>query len=401
MKEKKYGDYPLRIAYLGHKNCLERSGGIEVVVYELATRMAAQGHKVTCYNRSGHHVSGSEFDAVKRKFYKGVRLKYVLTVRRRGLAAMTSSISAAFCAAVGKYDIVHFHAEGPASMCWLPKLFGKKIIVTIHGLDWQRQKWGKYASQYIMQGERCAAKYADEIIVLSKDVQNYFRNTYGRNTKLIPNGVDRPVIREADLIVKQFHLMKDDYLLFLGRLVPEKGLSCLIQAFRKVKTTKKLVIAGGASDTDTFAKELKYAAQGDERILFTGFVQGPLMEELYSNAYTYVLPSDLEGMPLSLLEAMSYGNCCVVSDISECVDVVCDKAMVFARGDASALADCLQKLCDDEKLTVKYNAEAADFICGKYRWNDMVQRTEKLYWDTFNHNRSNNSHCSVSKGDSV
>lgn len=108
MKEKKYGDYPLRIAYLGHKNCLERSGGIEVVVYELATRMAAQGHKVTCYNRSGHHVSGSEFDAVKRKFYKGVRLKYVLTVRRRGLAAMTSSISAAFCAAVGKYDIVQF-----------------------------------------------------------------------------------------------------------------------------------------------------------------------------------------------------------------------------------------------------------------------------------------------------
>lgn len=173
------------------------------------------------------------------------------------------------------------------------------------GLD-QRAKWGKLASTYIMMGEKCAVKYADEIIVLSKGVQDYFKETYGRETKFIPNGVNRPVIRKPELIKEKFGLEKDDYILFLGRLVPEKGIAYLIEAFKKVNTDKKLVIAGGSSDTDEFASQLKEMAKDDGRIIFTGFVQGQLLDELYSNAYIYSLPSDLEGMPLSLLEAMSY-----------------------------------------------------------------------------------------------
>lgn len=369
----------LNIAMLGHKRIPSREGGVEVVVEELSKRMVDSGHKVTCYNRSGHHVSGKEFDGKNLTEYKGIKLKYVPTLSFKGLAAMTSSISASFAAAFGKYDVVHFHAEGPSAMCWLPKLLGKRVIVTVHGLDHQRAKWGKAARTYIMTGEKNAVKFADEIIVLSKGVQDYFQETYGRKTNFIPNGVNRPKIREADEIKSKFGLDKDSYILFLGRLVPEKGIKYLIEAFKGVKTDKKLVIAGGSSDTDEFAKELKELSKDDERIIFTGFVQGKLLEELYSNAYIYSLPSDLEGMPLSLLEAMSYGNCCLVSDIAECAEVVEDRAVLFPKGNIAELRKILQNLCDNEAEVRKYKANAADFTCNKYSWDDVVDRTMALY----------------------
>lgn len=376
---KKAQEKPLRIAVLGHKSIPSRQGGIEIVVEELSVRMAKLGDRVTVYNRSGHHVSGKEFDSKKLKTYKGCRMKYVPTIDKKGLAAMSASFFAAVAAAFGKYDVVHFHAEGPCAMMWLPKLFGKRCVATVHGLDHQRAKWGKFASTYIMLGEKCAVKFADEIIVLSEGVQQYFLDTYGRKTRFIPNGVNRPVIREADIIQKNYGLKKDDYILFLGRLVPEKGLRYLIEAFKKVDTDKKLVIAGGSSDTDEFARELQEMAKDDNRIIFTGFVQGKELDELYSNAYVYTLPSDLEGMPLSLLEAMSYGNCCLVSDIDECASVVEDKAFVFRKSDVNDLKEKLQQMCSEPEKVMQMKEAAADFICGKYNWDDVVERTLKLY----------------------
>lgn len=369
----------LRIAMLGHKRIPSREGGVEIVVKELSTRMVNQGCTVTCFNRRGHHVSGKEFDEKELKEYKGIKLHSVFTINKKGFAAMTSSVFAAMRSAFGKYDVAHFHAEGPCAMLWLPKLCGKRCIATIHGLDHQREKWGKLASTYIMLGEKMAVKYADEIIVLSKGVQEYFYKTYGRETKFIPNGVSRPEIKEADLIKTEFGLEKNQYILYLGRLVPEKGLKYLINAFREVKTDKKLVIAGGASDTKGFMQELIDMAQDDDRIIFTRFVQGQMLEELYSNAYIYTLPSDLEGMPLSLLEAMSYGNCCLVSDIAECADVVEDKAVVFQKSNVKDLTQKLQELCDNEDIVAGYKNNAAEFICGKYNWDDVVERTLELY----------------------
>lgn len=364
---------------LGHKRIPSREGGIEIVVEELSTRMVKLGHRVTCFNRKGHHVSGSEFDGNQLSEYKGVKLKPVWTLDKKGLAAMTSSLSAAIKTAFGKYDVVHFHAEGPCAMLWIPKLFGKRCIATVHGIDWQRAKWGGFASKYIKFGEKVAAKYADEIIVLSEGVQRYFKDTYGRKTVFIPNGVNRPVICEAKVIKEKFGLEKDSYILFLGRLVPEKGISYLIEAFKQINTDKKLVIAGGSSDTDEFLQDLKKIAKDDKRISFTGFVQGQLLEELYSNAYVYVLPSDLEGMPLSLLEAMSYGNCCVVSDIAECAEVVEDKAVVFQKSNVEQLKEKLQDLCDNPEKVQAYKNFASDFICQKYNWDDVVDKTVALY----------------------
>lgn len=372
-------DKGLKIAMFGQKR-LSREGGIEIVVKELSTRMVQMGNQVTCYNRSGHHVSGNEFDNAENHEYAGIRQKYVPTIEKKGLAAVSSSFFAGLYSAFGGYQIVHIHAEGPAFFAFLPKLFGKRVIVTVHGIDWQREKWKSgFGSEFIRQGEKNAVKYADEIIVLSEGVQKYFMDTYGRETRFIPNGVNRPEIKSAELIHEKYGLTKDSYILFLGRLVPEKGIRYLIEAFKQVKTDKKLVIAGGSSDTDEFAKELKELAKGNERILFTGFVQGQALEELYSNAYVYTLPSDLEGMPLSLLEAMSYGNCCLVSDIAECAEVVEDKALIFEKSNVKDLKKKLQKACDETSMVEKMKKQAADFICNKYNWDEVVERTLDLY----------------------
>ena len=369
----------LRIAVFGQKR-LSREGGVEIVVKELCTRMARQGCQVTCYNRSGHHVSGAEYDDIDNANYEGIRQKYVPTIEKKGIAAVSASAFAALYSAFGKYDVVHIHAEGPAFFSWLPKMFGKRVVVTIHGVDWQREKWQSgFGSKFIRQGEKNAVKYADEIIVLSKGVQDYFKEAYGRETHFIPNGVNRPQIRKANLITEKFGLKKDSYILFLGRLVPEKGIRYLVEAFKNVRTDKKLVIAGGSSDTDSFMAELKELAKGDNRILFTGFVQGAMLDELYSNAYIYTLPSDLEGMPLSLLEAMSYGNCCLVSDIPECAEVVEDKALIFKKADVQDLQEKLQDACDHPERVDAHKKQAADFICKKYNWDEVVKETMKLY----------------------
>lgn len=369
----------MKIAMLGQKRIPSREGGVEIVVEELATRMVSLGHDVTCYNRRGHHVSGEQFDSKNLDEYKGVRLKSVPTIEKKGLAAMSSSFFAAIKAAFGKYDVVHFHAEGPCAMLWLPKLMGKRCVATIHGLDHQRAKWGNFASKYIMLGEKCAVKFADEIIVLSENVQQYFMKNYGRKTRFIPNGTTKAEILPADIIKREFELEKDNYILYLGRIVPEKGIQYLIDAFKDVDTDKKLVIAGGASDTDSFMNELKEKAKNDDRIIFTGFVQGEKLEELYSNAYIYTLPSDLEGMPLSLLEAMSYGNCCLVSDIAECADVVENVGVKFKKSNVNDLKNKLQMLCDNKQIVETIKSQSADFVCSKYDWDKIVEKTLKLY----------------------
>lgn len=365
---------------IGHKRIPSREGGIEIVVEKLSVGLVKRGHTVVAYNRKGHHVSGKEFESnSNKKDYKGVKLKTVFTFESSKLNAIVYSFLAALRASFGKFDVVHFHAEGPAALCPLPKLFGKRVIVTIHGLDWQRSKWGGFATRFLKFGEKTAAKYADEIIVLSKNVQQYFLDTYGRSTVYIPNGVDKPQIKDDSLIKEKFSLEKDEYILYLGRIVPEKGIHYLINAYKKIHTEKMLVIAGGASHTDTYMAEMKALAANDNRIIFTDFVQGEILEELYSNAYLYCLPSDLEGMPLSLLEAMSYGNCCLTSDIPECTEVCEDYAVTFKKGNEEDLLDKLQMLIENKELADKFKRTASDFICKKFSWDDIIDRTVQLY----------------------
>ena len=365
----------MKIAMIGHKRIPSREGGVEVVVEELSTRMVEKGHEVTCYNRKGKHVMDKNQQQKKLKEYKGVKIKQVFTIDKKGLAAMTSSFSGTIKALFSKADVVHYHAEGPCAWMWIIKWFSRKrIVATIHGLDWQRAKWGGFATKYIKYGEKQAVKYADVIIVLSKNVQDYFKKEYNRETVFIPNGVNKP-----EIIKPKYNLTKDSYILYLGRLVPEKGIHYLIEAYNNIKTDKKLVIAGGTSDTDSYFQELKDKAKDNKNILFTGFVQGKELDELYSNAYIYTLPSDLEGMPLSLLEAMSYGNCCLTSDIKECSTVIEDKGVTFKKSDIKDLTNKLQELCSNKNKAEEYKNKSQKYILKKYNWDKVVVETLKLY----------------------
>lgn len=369
----------MKIAMIGQKRIPSREGGVEVVVTELSTRLSAMGYRVEAYNRSGYHVSGKEFDDGRGRLYKGVRIITVPTFRNGKLNAIVYTILGTFRALLGGYDVIHYHAEGPCIMLWLPKIFGIRVIATIHGLDWQRAKWGNFASYILKAGEKVAARYADEVIVLSRNVQDYFKDVYGRETHYIPNGVNRPEKKEVRDIVKKYGLKKDGYILFVARLVPEKGLHYLIEAFRRIDTDKKLVIAGGSSHSFEYMERVQKMAAKDKRILMTDFVQGRVLEELYSNAYVFVLPSDIEGMAISLLEAMSYGNCCLVSNIKENVEVVGEKAETFAKGSVEDLQDKLQRLLQSPEMVEKYKKESSEFICAKYNWNDVLEQTLALY----------------------
>lgn len=363
----------MKIAMLGQKAVPSRLGGVEIVVENLATQMIRKDQNVTLYNRKVKGIT-----PVKK--YKGINIYTVPTINKKGLAAISASFFAALQASVKKYDIVHIHAEGPAFFSWIPKLFGKKVIVTVHGLDWKRAKWKNgLGAKFIKAGEKAAVKYSDAIIVLSKGNQDYFSKQYGRKTYLIPNGVNAPKTLEGSLIRKKWDLQKNEYILYLGRIVPEKGIKNLILAFKKINTNKKLVIAGGSSDTDQFYAELKKIAKNDPRIIFTGAVQGRALEELYSNAYLYTLPSDLEGMPLSLLEAMSYGNCVLISDIPECTDVVEENGIVFEHGNVKDLQYKLEYAINNPTVVQKFKEKSSNYILNKYNWDKIADKTLLVY----------------------
>ncbi|MFR6329490.1 MAG: WecB/TagA/CpsF family glycosyltransferase [Eisenbergiella sp.] len=193
---------PLRIAMIGHKRIPSREGGVEIVVDELSTRMVKLGCEVDAYNRYGYHVSGREFDEKREKYYNGVRIFTIPTPSSSSLNAIVYSFLATVRALFGRYDIIHFHAEGPCTMLWIPKLFGIRVVATIHGLDWQRSKWGNLASKVLRFGEKMAAKYADELIVLSENMKDYFLEEYGRETSYISNGITRPEHKEIKNIKK-------------------------------------------------------------------------------------------------------------------------------------------------------------------------------------------------------
>lgn len=370
----------MKICMIGHKTVPSRDGGIEIVVEELASRMVKEGHEVTLYNRKRKN-NPSKLE------YKGIKLKDIFTIDKKSLDAIVYSYFATKKAIKeakkGKFDVIHFHAEGPCNFLYM---FGKlgtkkrnkmpKVIVTIHGLDWQRGKWGGFGSKIILRGEKQAVKYADEIIVLSENVRNYFKEKYNRDTTFIPNGVSKPNLHEPELILNKWYLKKDDYILSLARMVPEKGIHYLVEAWKKLtnkeKNGKKLVIAGGSSHSSDYYEQMKNMVKDDSSIILTGFVQGQLLDELYSNAYLYVLPSDIEGMPMSLLEAQAYGNTCLVSNIDENMQVINDKSFTFEKSNINDLSNKLKEI-----ISMKLTTHNECFI--KYSWDDIVKNTIDIY----------------------
>ena len=370
----------MKVAMIGHKVVPSRRGGIENVLTSLCPLLAESDVDVTCYNRSTDKVENEYINMVDHNKYRGVTLKKAWTIEAKGISAMISSFTAAISATFAGFDVLHFHAEGPCAAMWIPKMFGKRCVATVHGLDWQREKWsGSFASKYIKFGEKVMVKCADEIIVLSESAKAYFKETYNRDTVLIHNGMDKPTIKQAEIFIELYGLSKGDYICTVSRLTAEKGLHYLIEAYNNIKTDKKLVIAGDTSDTDEYVAYIKQMAGDNPNIIFTGFISGDILKEIYSNAYIVAVPSDIEGMSISLLEALAYGNAVLCSDIPENTLVTEDKAINFKKSDVADLQNKLQNMCDDNLCVENLKHGVDDFILEKYNWNDVAVATRNLY----------------------
>lgn len=358
---------------IGQKGIPSRTGGVEIHVEEVAANLVKAGVQVDVYCRR-HYCKE------RKKYHRGIRLYYIPSISTKHLDAIVYTFLATMIALTRGYDVFHYHACGPSSLCWIPKLFGKKVVCTTHGMDWKRDKWGAVGKDFLKLGETVIGKYADEIIVLNEPMQNYFKETYNRETNVIPNGVDRPELREAKLITEKWGLKKNSYILYLARLVPEKGVHYLIEAYKRLDTPIKLVIAGGSSHSDDYVERVVAMSIDQENIIMTGFVTGQTLEELYSNALLYVLPSDVEGLPISLLEAMSYQRCCLISDIRENTTTSRGRAFEFCRGD---IHDLQHKLKDILALPVeeveKKGKEARDYVLDVFRWEAVAEQTLEVY----------------------
>lgn len=369
----------MKIAIIGHKRIPSNEGGIEKGVEQHSVRMASRGHDVTAFNRGGHNVFGKEYDnKEKLKEYKGVKIITVPTLKGAASVPLYSFL-ATIRAAFSGYDVVSYRASGSCVMIPLAKFLGLKTVASLHGIDSQRDKWGGFASKYLEFGEKMAAQKADVCLVLSQNMKEYIDTKYNANSVLFANGVDTPTAKEAEIIKEKYGLEKDSYILSLGRIVPEKGLHYLINAFKKCDTDKKLVIAGGSESNRDYYNELVALAEGDDRIIFAGYVVGDEIRELYSNAYIFALPSNLEGMANTLLEAMSFGNCCLVSDIPENTEVVTTFAESFKKGDEEDLYDKLNGLLQNPDRIENYKQNAAEYILERYNWDLVVDQMLRVY----------------------
>jgi len=362
----------MKIAMIGQKGIPSRAGGIEIHVEELSKLLVNLGCEVEVYCRK-------KYCDVLLNEYNGIRLKYTPFIGTKHLEAITHTFFSTIKALLSKTDIFHYHALGPSTLAFIPRLFGKKVVCTVHGLDWQRGKWGGLASRYLLLGEYATAKFAHKTINVSKSLVKYYKDKYNKETVYIPNGVDKKEICEPDIIVKKYNLKKDGYILFLSRLVPEKGAHYLINAYKNLNSDKKLVIAGGASHSNDYVKEIHYLADNNSNIIFTGFVKGKELEELYANSYIYVLPSDIEGLPISLLEAMSYGNCCLVSNIPENTDVIENMGYTFKKGNVEELTSILHNLLENEENVNLIRKKVSSFVLEKYKWEEIANKTFELY----------------------
>ena len=354
---------------LGHKRIPGREGGIEVVVEELTTRMVKMGHDVVVYNR---HKKGYKCP----KQYKGVVIKDIPTIQKKATDAVVYSFFASIRVLFDKYDVIHYHAIGPSIFLIIPHLFGKKTVVTVHGLNYKTPKWKGIGAKIILLGEKITAKYADRVIVLSQEQQEYFIKKYNRTTEYIPNGVTIMPAIKAEEITQKYGLEENKYLLFISRVVPGKGIEYLLDAYKQIEGEMPLVIAGGTEYVKEFRTMIEEKAKEDKRVKLIGFVEGKVLEELYSNARLFIFPSEAEGMPMCLLEAMSYNCPCLVSNIPENMEVGKDYVRYFESKNTKDLEKQLRK-CLESGNGMK--SGCTEYIRENYSWDTVVQKTLDVY----------------------
>ncbi len=366
----------MKIALIGQKGIPMKFGGVEKHVERLAVGLAQKGHDVYAYTRPWYTPK-------RLKRYQGVNLISIKSINTKNFDAISHTWRSSWHAVKQGYDIIHYHGVGPSLLAWIPRLFNPKarVIITFHCLDRKHQKWGWLARFALYLGEITAVKFAHDTITVSKTLQFYCSDNYGANTVYIPNGIDLPKF-VAPQEIKKLGLEKDKYILFISRLVRHKGAHYLIEAYNSLKTDKKLVIAGGSAFTDDYIKEIKAKAKNNKNIIFTSTVQGGsrLWSELYSNAYAMVHPSESEGLPIVVLEGMSFALPVLVSDIQENMEVVAGgHGFSFENKNVQDLQEKLQYVLDCPKLVKKVGQDARNYVNKNYNWKSIVNSVERVY----------------------
>jgi len=366
---------PLKIVMIGLKGLPVRadSGGIERHVEELGVRLAAMGHDVSAYVRP-------RFVDTKEASWRGIRLLRLPSIPTKSLDTLTHTLIASVAVLFRPADIVHYHGVGPATMAWIPKLFKPRssIVITFHSIDRLHPKWGPVARAYLRFGEWCAVRFADATIAVSRTIQQYCRERFRAETVYIPNGSrfeDRPGSDQ----LKTWGLKPGGYILTVARLVRQKGIHHLIEAFSGLSTDKKLVIVGAPGFGGEYAEYIRNLSAGNSAIVFTGFQTGDALRQLFANAYLYVHPSEAEGLSVSILEAMSAGRCVLVSDIPENLEPIGDTGVTFVKADVADLREKLGSLFNHPEVVAERGARSREWASREYDWDRIAAATAALY----------------------
>ncbi len=360
----------LRVAFIGGRGVVSKYSGIEAYYEEVGKQLAGMGHQVTAYCRTYFTPPGKE--------HNGMQVVRLPTIRSKHLETLVHTFLSTLHVLVQPCDVVHYHALGPALFSFIPRLAGKKTVVTVQGLDWQRKKWGRIASAVLQVGERAAVSLPSRTMVVSRMLQHHYRVRYGVETSYVPNG---GLLREPRLPEKilDWGLEPGKYILFLGRFSPEKGCHLLVEAYERLNTDIKLVMAGAGSYCDDYSRRLRTHA--GEHIKMLDWVSGEALDELLTNAMVFVLPSDLEGLSLALLDAMGAGLCVLTSDVAENREAVDDAGFTFRRGDVADLADRLRFLMANPAVREAAGQAAKRRIREHYQWPQIAVEIERLYFE--------------------
>lgn len=368
----------MKIAVIGIRGVPASYGGVEKHCEEIYSRLSEKGHTITIYGRKNYLKD-------QQKIYKGIKIKNLWTFKAKGLEASFHTLMACVFELFNDSDIVHFHAQGPCLFAWIIKMFNpkKQLVFTCHGIDWHRNKWNKLSQLLIKLGEKASGTIFDSQIVVSESLAEYYRDNYENcNPVVITNGSNSPVVNNLNEIFEKYNLEKNEYIIFVGRLVPEKAPHKIIEAFLKTETDKKLVIVGDSAGTDEYVNFLKDIAQKDNRIIFTSYLYGNDLAEIYSNAYLYISTSELEGLPLTLLEAMSYGVPVLVSPISPHKEIIEEEeyGYLFNSNSFDDIKDKLQNILSmDENQLKEMGQKGLKQINKNHNWDAITKKLEMIY----------------------
>ena len=367
----------MKIALLGTRGIPASYSGFETCVEQMGQRLVQRGHHVAVYCRS-HHIRHEE------KTYKGCELIKLATLQNKYLDTLVHTLFSSVHSLFRRFDIALYFIAGNSPVTWIPRIVGTKTILNVDGLDWKREKWPVLAKKYIQFAEYLATVLPNSYLTDSIAVQEYYSVRFGDRPLYIPYGSEVEIVPSGETL-RSYGLEPRNYLLFVGRLVPENCAHHLVEAFREIDSEFKCVIVGDAPYAEEYKKWLRSLAEGDPRFVFPGYVFGKGYNELSSHAYAFIETSGVGGTHPALLEAMAFGNCVIVNNTPENLETMGDVGFAYnGKLGANSLREVLKELLARKDLVEEGRAKAQLRARSIFSWETVVDSYEKLFYELLN-----------------